>query len=203
MALIPTLISRYSPMLYRIKFISDEVDGFVREVKIDSEANFLDLNKLILRSCNYPDDQMTSFYICNEEWERGQQITREDMGVGGSDEDIYVMDTTRLSEFIDDEEQHIEFVFDPFADRCFYLDVVELIPGEHLDEGIVVRSKGEAPRQINDIDLDMSGVALGGKKGAAVASESYDDDALFGDGPAFNDDEIDLDGFEISDGQPF
>lgn len=190
-------------MLYRIKFISDEVDGFVREVKIDSEANFLDLNKLILCSCSYPDDQMTSFYICNEEWERGQQITREDMGVGGADEDIYVMDSTRLSEFIDDEEQHIEFVFDPFADRCFYLDVVELIPGEHLDEGIVVRSKGEAPRQINDIDLDMSGVALGGKKGAAVASDSYDDDALFGDGSAFNDDEIDLDGFEISDGQPF
>ena len=28
-------------MLYRIKFISDEVDGFLREIKIDSEANFL------------------------------------------------------------------------------------------------------------------------------------------------------------------
>lgn len=191
-------------MLYRIKFISDEVDGFVREVKIDSDSTFLDLNKLILKSCGYPDDQMTSFYICNEEWERGQQITREDMGVSGADEDIYVMDSTRLNEFIDDEEQHLEFVFDPFADRCFFLDVVELIPGEHLAEGEVVRSKGDAPCQINDLDLDLSGLNLkGGKKGAAASSDAYDDEALFNDGPAFNDDEIDLEGFEISEGQPF
>ena len=38
-------------MVYRIKFICEEVDGFVREVKIDSEASFLDLNKIILESC--------------------------------------------------------------------------------------------------------------------------------------------------------
>ena len=50
-------------MLYRIKFICEEVDGFLREIKIDSEATFLDLNKAILDSCGYPDDQMTSFYV--------------------------------------------------------------------------------------------------------------------------------------------
>ena len=57
-------------MLYRIKFISDEVDGFLREIKIDSDANFLDLCKAVLQSCGYPDDQMTEFYVCDEEWER-------------------------------------------------------------------------------------------------------------------------------------
>ena len=39
-------------MLYRIKFISDEVDGFVREIQIDSDATFLDLSRAILKSCN-------------------------------------------------------------------------------------------------------------------------------------------------------
>ena len=75
---------------------------------------------------------MTSFYVCNEEWERGEQITREDMGTGDSDEDIFVMAQTKLSEFIEDEDQKLEFVFDPFSDRCFYLDVVEVIPGVSL-----------------------------------------------------------------------
>ena len=32
--------------------------------------------------------------------------------------------------------------------------------------------------------------------------EDFDDEAVFGD-TAFNDDDIDLEGFEISDGQPF
>lgn len=114
------------------------------------------MNKAILESCGYPDDQMTSFYICDEEWERGQQITREDMGVGDADEDIYVMDETRLSEFIEDEEQHLEFVFDPFADRCFFLDVKEVIPGENLKNYEITRVKGHAPRQIEDMDLDLA-----------------------------------------------
>ena len=191
-------------MLYRIKFISDEVDGFVREVKIDSDATFLDLNNIILKSCGYPDDQMTSFYICNEEWERGQQITREDMGVGDADEDIYVMDEVRLSEFIEDEEQRLEFVFDPFTDRCFFLDVKEIIPGESLKTPVILRAKGEAPRQIDELDMELTAPVANakGKKAAVAAEEDFDDEAVFGDA-AFNDDDIDLEGFEISDGKLF
>ena len=186
-------------MIFRIKFISDEVDGFVREVKIDSDATFLDLNAIILASCKFPDDQMTSFYVCNEEWERGEQITREDMGTGDSDEDIFVMAQTKLSEFIEDEDQKLEFVFDPFSDRCFYLDVVEVIPGVSLTKPEVTRSKGEAPRQINDLDMDLS--ALNAATKGAVGASVDDDDLGFEGG--FNDDEIDLEGFEIIDGEPY
>lgn len=189
-------------MVYRIKFISDEADGFLREIEIDSEATFLDLNKAILQSCGYPDDQMTSFYICDEEWERSTQVTREDMGMGDSDEDIFVMESTPLSELIEDEDQRMEFVFDPFNDRCFYLDVKEIIPGKSMQEALVTRSKGDAPRQLEDFDLDITPAK--GKKGAANSSdyEDFGDDALY-DGAAFNDDEIDLEGFEISDGDPY
>lgn len=190
-------------MLFRIKFICDEVDGFVRELKIDSDATFLDLNKAILDACGYPDDQMTSFFLCNHEWERGEQITREDMGVGESDEDIYVMTDTRLSELIEDEGQRLEFVFDPFGNRSFFLEVKECIYGETLKAAALTRSKGDAPQQIAALDLDPTPVAKG-KKGASVPSQ--DDD--FGeyapyDGPTFNDDELDLEGFEISDGKPY
>lgn len=190
-------------MLFLIKFISDEVDGFLRELKIDSDATFLDLNKAVLESCGYPDDQMTSFYICDDEWERGQQITREDMGVGDADEDIYVMEDTRLSELVEDEGQHLEFVFDPFADRSFFIDVKEVIPGETLKNYVITRAKGSAPKQIAEMDLDLSSLKTK-KIGASPmpTDEDFRDDAIF-DGPSFNDDEIDLEGFEISDGQPY
>lgn len=191
-------------MLFRIKFISDEVDGFVRELKIDSDATFLDLNQAILESCGYPDDQMTSFYLCDEEWERGLQITREDMGVGSADEDIYVMEETKLSELIEDEEQHLEFVFDPFEERSFFIDVKEIIPGETLKHYAIIRAKGEAPQQIKDMDLDLSESATKSKKrkAAPAEEEDFENEALY-EGAAFNDDEIDLEGFEISEGQPY
>lgn len=192
-------------MLFRIKFISDEVDGFVRELKIDSDATFLDLNQAILESCGYPDDQMTSFYLCDEEWERGLQITREDMGVGSADEDIYVMEETKLSELIEDEEQHLEFVFDPFEERSFFIDVKEIIPGETLKHYAIIRAKGEAPQQIKDMDMDLDlseSATKSKKRKAAPAEEDFENEALY-EGAAFNDDEIDLEGFEISEGQPY
>lgn len=187
-------------MLYRIKLICDETDGFLRELRIDSDATFLDLNKAILASCGYPDDQMTSFYLCDEEWERGQQVTREDMGTGDADEDIYVMADTRLSELIDGEDQRLVFVFDPFSDRCFYLDVVEEIPGQTLAQPEVTRSKGDAPEQIAQLDFDIAPKKT--KKGAAATADDYAGESFYGD-DSFNSEDFDTDGFEISEGQPF
>ena len=187
-------------MLYRIKMISDEVEGFLREYKIDSDATFFQLHKAILDSCGYPDDQMTSFYLCDEEWKRGQQVTREDMGMGDSDEDIYVMEQTRLSELVSGEEQRMEYVFDPFGDRCFYLEVAEEIIGEQAPEPLLNRSRGEAPRQIEELDTDFT--PQKGKNAAASTTGDFGDD-LFGDDSSFDSDDFDPEGFEISEGKPY
>lgn len=144
---------------------------------------------------------MTSFYLCNEDWERGIQITREDMDVSSADEDIYVMGDTRLSEFIEDEDQHLEFIFDPFSERSFFLDVVECLPGEHLSDPAIIRVKGKAPKQLMDFDTDLAPVAAAVTATAAPAGASFDDDLALEGG--FNADEIDLEGFEISDGEHF
>lgn len=57
-------------MIYRFTLISDEVDDFIREIKIDSEATFFDLHEAILKAAGYKDDQMTSFFICDDDWEK-------------------------------------------------------------------------------------------------------------------------------------
>lgn len=185
-------------MIFRIKYVCEEVDDFLRELKIDSDSTFLDLNKAILDSCGYADDQMTSFYICNEEWERSTQVTREDMGIGDADQDIYVMADTKLSELIEDEEQHLEFVYDPFSDRCFYLDVKEILSGD-LEAPEIIRSRGNAPQQIEMMEEDPLITGKDGKKKAAASYDDFGDDPIMG-GASYNDDEIDWDGFEISDG---
>ena len=57
-------------MIYKITFSCDEVDGFRRVFEADSDATFLELHTAILKSVNFPDDQMTSFFICDEDWEK-------------------------------------------------------------------------------------------------------------------------------------
>ena len=99
-------------MIYKFRLLSDEVDNFRRDIEIDSDAKFLELNNAILESVGYPDDQMTSFFICNEKWIKEVEITREDMG-GMSEEDNYVMADTVIGDLVEEEKQKLMYVFDP------------------------------------------------------------------------------------------
>ena len=104
-------------MVYRFTIISDEVDDFVREIQIDSEATFFELHEAILKAAKYNDDQMTSFFTCDDDWEKEQEITLEDMGTS-SDEDCYIMRETRLSELLEDEKLYTVNII--MNDASFY-----------------------------------------------------------------------------------
>ena len=76
-------------MLFRFLILSDEADDFKREIKIDSESTFLDLQNAILDSVGYTKDQMTSFFICDDDWSKKTEITLVEMDTS-SEEDSYV-----------------------------------------------------------------------------------------------------------------
>ena len=93
-------------MIYKFRLLSDEVEDFRRDIEIDSDATFHDLHKAILESTGYSDDQMTSFFLCDDRWEKEQEITLEDMGTR-SDEDSWIMRETIIGDMIEEEKQHL------------------------------------------------------------------------------------------------
>lgn len=179
-------------MILTIKFISDEAEGFSRTLRIDADNTFLDLNKAILDACGYADDQLTSFYICDDDWQRHAQITRQDMGSGNPDEDLYTMEATSLAEFLEDEGQKLEYVFDPFSERTFFLQVKRCEPSGRLTSPEVTAASGSAPQQIADLDFSLP----------AADTTSAADDEIFG-GEGIDIEDIDLEGFEFSDDSAF
>lgn len=176
-------------MIFRFTIISDEADNFMREIQIDSEATFLDLQNTILDSCGYSHDQMTSFHICESGWEKGQEITLEDMG-GTLDEDVYIMRDTRLSDFLEDEKQHLLFTFDPLAERVFFIELSKIGNGSSQKKPAVTRSLGDAPQQLLDFDDIMARTVIGGEEDPIM-----DDDDLFGSEVSL--DEIDPEGYDF------
>ena len=143
-------------MIYRFIIVSDEVDDFRRDIRIDSNATFFELHEAILHSVSYTKDQITSFFICDDDWTKQTEITLMDMN-SSSDEDIYVMDSTRLSELLDEERQKLVYVFELLTDRCFYMELREILPGKNQDQPQVTKSTGQAPQQISLMeDLDFS-----------------------------------------------
>ena len=139
-------------MVYKFTMLSDEVDNFVRIFNIDAEASFLELNDAILDSVNFEKNQMTSFFICSDNWEKGQEVTLLEME-SSSEYDNLIMKDTKLEELLSDEGQKILFQFDMISDRVFFIELTEVIPGKDLNKAVCLSSKGKAPlQQIEDKD---------------------------------------------------
>lgn len=177
-------------MIYKFLLLSDEVETFSREICIDSEATFLELNDAILESVNYTKDQLTSFFMCEDNWEKREEITLIEMD-SSSDEDVWLMEETRLSELIEEEHQRLLFVFDMMADRSFFMELREIELGKNLLDPLCTKVKGKAPKQIMSLEeLD--------KKISTSSSIDIDDDD-FGIENGYNPDELDTDGFSDMD----
>lgn len=176
-------------MVFKFILLSDEVDDFLREIHIDSDATFLELNNAILDSVGYTKDQMTSFLICNDYWEAEQEITLMEMDTS-SDVDSLVMDRIRVEEFASEEGQKLRFVFDMMNERSFFMELKEVKTRESLPAPICKRSKGNPPAQVLDgLFMDVP----------EVKANDLDMDGLgeFGDAEDFNED--DLDNLSIND----
>jgi Plasmid pRiA4b ORF-3-like protein. len=178
-------------MVYRFIILSDESEDFRRDITIDSEATFFDLHNAILDSVDYAKDQMTSFFLCSDEWEKQQEITLIEMDTD-SDEDTYVMDATRLSDFLEDERQKLLYVFEYLTDRSFFMELREIIPGQSQDKAKVVRKEGKAPEQFTQFEE----VALPATDTTVMGEDFFDNE--------LNLDEYDEEDFGgLNEGNPF
>ncbi|MDR2232175.1 MAG: hypothetical protein LBE56_03510 [Tannerella sp.] len=165
-------------MVFRFLIVSDEVANFKREIQISSEATFLDLHHAILDATQYKRGEMSSFFICDDDWRKKKEITLVDMGAS-SEADIFLMDETKLEELLTDEQQRLLYVFDYMTERMFFMELSEIITGKTLDEPVCSLSIGEPPVQfISFEDMEKS-----------ITSHVLDED-FYGDSD-FNDDELD------------
>ena len=183
-------------MIYRFTIISDEVDDFVREIQIDPEATFFDFHEAILKSVGYANDQMTSFFICDDDWEKEKEVTLEEMD-DNPEIDSWVMKETPISELIEDEKQKLLYVFDYMTERCFFIELKEIITGKDMNGAVVLlclngakctKKAGEAPKQTVDFE-EM-----------AAAGGSLDLDENFYGDQDFDMEDFDQEGFDIGGG---
>ena len=175
-------------MTQKLTLFSQEVEDFVLELKIDADATFLDLHNLIQEACHYTDKQNHSFLICDEEWRVRNNIRQRDTGNIGVDEDLYLMEDTPLGNFLEEEGQRLAYIFDPEGKRFFLMELTENIFGKPQPTPVVSRRHGEAPAQLLAADETVTQ--------SETKSESGEN--FYGD-EGFEDGELDLEGFEISD----
>lgn len=141
-------------MIYRFRILSNEEEGFLREIEVLSSQSFLDFHTAIQQSVGYDQSQMCSFFLSDESWEKGLEITLLDMGDYPGLEMIEMKNTV-LSEHITDKGQRLLYVFDFFSERAFFIELVDLIP-KGPDAGFprCAMSEGKVPQQIKISDFN-------------------------------------------------
>ncbi|MDE6544010.1 MAG: hypothetical protein K2K76_08605 [Muribaculaceae bacterium] len=168
-------------MIYTFRIVSDEVDDFKREIKIDAEASFLELRDAICKACGWSASQMSSFFLCNAGWEKQKEVTLEDMG-DETTKDLYLMRDTALADLMEIKGQRLLFTFDYFTDRSLFMELTEIDPGKNMIDAVCTFSRGAAPLQeidINDLDFQSDAIAsLAADAELDIDEDMYPDESI-------------------------
>ena len=177
-------------MIFKFLILSDEVEHFKIEIKIDADGTFLDFYQVILDCTGFSDKEMASFFLSDDKWRKKQEITLVEMDTY-SDEDAYTMAECVLSDYLEDEKQKLMFVFDYLTERALYIELSEMIPGKNLKAAVCTLSVGEAPPQAMDIEE------------IRTESVSLDMGETFYGDENFDLEELDVEGFDgLDDASP-
>ena len=131
------------------RILIDHDEDVFRDIELNASDTFHTLHNLIQEAFGFANDQMASFYVSNEDWEKGQEIALLEVKVPEeSGEPIWLMEDTPLSKIIFEKDQKLLYVFDFLLMWCFYIDVISV---KTLEETVILpritHSFGTAPDQ--------------------------------------------------------
>jgi hypothetical protein len=201
--------------LYRFRVTFEDYDDVIREIDVKSNQTFQDLHLAIHQSTGYNSDYPSSFYISNDQWTKGEEITympnqrRIDRGVS-------LMEKVKLSSFIDDPHQKFYYTFNFDRPFDFHVELMKIIlddaPG--VTYPAVIKSVGEAPKQFGNVfnptvlppvseDFDfLNEMALSEEDTEDFSEVTEDGEAVTEDADE-HDEEDDEFGSEFSDNEGF
>jgi hypothetical protein len=138
--------------LYRFRITFEDYDDVIREIDVKSNQTFEDLHRAIHQSTGYNSEFPSSFYISNDQWTKGEEITylpnqkRIDRGVS-------LMHKVKLLNFIDDPHQKFYYTFNFDRPFDFHVELMKIILDETAGVAYpaVIKSVGEAPRQFGNV----------------------------------------------------
>ncbi|MGO3184125.1 MAG: IS1096 element passenger TnpR family protein [Aequorivita sp.] len=119
-------------MIYRFRIILDTHEDVFRDIEIKASATLEDLHNAIIQSFGFDGQEMASFYLSNDLWEEGEEISLFDV----SDEPgaVRVMGETYLEDVVDEHKTRMLFVYDFLNMWTFMIELADIAEPE---EGIL------------------------------------------------------------------
>lgn len=171
---------------FRVLLDSDKEEEIFRDIVIAKSDNFEHLYRTILDAFGFKNEEMASFYMSNEDWDKGEEITLMDMSFGEEENDTVLMNHTALETMVEEADQKIILVHD-FLKMWIFLIELQQETNEEVTTPYVALSIGDAPDENSKSEDFM------------MESEfSEDDEGMFDDIDSYDDEDF-SEGFESYD----
>lgn len=153
-------------MIYKFRMISGDKKVFLRDFEIDSNQTFLAFHQLIQRNLRFDSSQLASFFLADENWNKGLELTLIDMENDGGPAAI-PMDSIKIKEIIKERKERLLYVYDILNDNLFFTELMDIYPPDcAVKYPICSASIGEPPVQLEFI---------ANSKFSVIDEENFDD----------------------------
>ncbi|MEM6516097.1 MAG: hypothetical protein AAF688_07925 [Bacteroidota bacterium] len=133
-------------MIYRFRILLDteqEEDVF-RDIEIRDTDSMEDLHNVITQSFGFDGLEMASFYLSNDEWDQGEEISMFDVSEGVNS--VRVMNETILKDVVHEKQTKLIYVYDFLSMWTFLVELAEIVEeSEGTDYPNLMFVKGQIP----------------------------------------------------------
>jgi len=135
--------------IYKFRILIEAKDDIFRDIEIKSTQNFEEFHQIILKSFNFDNKQMASFYTSDEDWNKGQEIALFDMNITEDEnEQVLIMNQTLIHDKATSIGQHLLYTYDFLNMWNFYIELIEITVKEpNKTYPLISYKQGEAPLQ--------------------------------------------------------
>lgn len=145
--------------IFKFRVLLDTTDDVFRDIEIRPDQTFEEFYDCVIQSFEFKGGVMSSFYMSNDEWDKGQEITLLDMSEKGDGK--FVMNKCVMNDYVVEENQKIILVYDFMRMWCFYVELVEEFNAPKGQTYPRVAMKfGDAPDEESKDIADLSFSAL-------------------------------------------
>lgn len=146
--------------VFKFRVVLDVEEDVFRDIEVPAQYSFENFYEAILNAFEFKGGVMSSFYMSNDNWDKGEEITLLDMSDNGSGK---TMSKCILNDFVELENQKMILVYDFMRMWCFYIELIEeLIAPKNATFPKISMKFGDAPaeesRELTDFnfsELDM------------------------------------------------
>ena len=114
-------------MIYRFRVIldNDTEDDVFRDLEIREADTLEDLHNIITQAFGFDGSEMASFYLSDDEWNQGEEISLFDLSEGSTP--ARLMSETLISKEVHEMKPKLIYVYDFLSMWTFFVELAEIV----------------------------------------------------------------------------